>query len=300
MRRVLGTIADPRSTEELLRFSVAARTRWASRTCISALGFRDPEIIFPFAEGLCQSESMSERLVGAEMAGELGGGYFPREYSRWAARMLLAMLRRATDPRELSKILKWMSNHQYVSEHFASEAEINGDIFRLSAHHVARVRLGVVRVIMDFEHSLSLLLQLMRDPSPRVRDWATFAVGTIRTEDSTEIREALADRLDDRDQDTFAEAVHGLARRHDPRAFDVLLGELEAGEPTTLLFDAAAALGDLRLLPLLEELFKRSESDEGINIFWLSALGRSIEELQKKAETADQSKNGLREISSLS
>ena len=51
-----------------------------------------------------------------------------------------------------------------------------------------------------------------------VRDWATFALGTLAEADAEELRDALAARLDDPDEDTRLEAVHGLAVRGDPRA----------------------------------------------------------------------------------
>ena len=51
-----------------------------------------------------------------------------------------------------------------------------------------------------------------------MRDWATFALGTLAEADSRQLRDALAARLDDPDEDTRLEAVHGLAVRGDPRA----------------------------------------------------------------------------------
>ena len=53
-----------------------------------------------------------------------------------------------------------------------------------------------------------------------MRDWATFALGTLADEDTPALRDALAARLDDPDEDTRLEAVHGLALRGDHRADD--------------------------------------------------------------------------------
>ena len=51
-----------------------------------------------------------------------------------------------------------------------------------------------------------------------VRDWATFALGTLAEDDGQALRDALVARLEDPDEDTRLEAVHGLAVRGDPRA----------------------------------------------------------------------------------
>jgi methionyl-tRNA formyltransferase len=68
------------------------------------------------------------------------------------------------------------------------------------------------------EAALRALIALSADEVPAVRDWATFALGTLADQDSPELREALAARLEDPDEDTRLEAVHGLAVRHDERA----------------------------------------------------------------------------------
>jgi HEAT repeat protein len=54
---------------------------------------------------------------------------------------------------------------------------------------------------------------LTQDTAPEVRDWATFALGTQIDLDTSEIRDALAARLNDPDEVTRAEAATGLSRR---------------------------------------------------------------------------------------
>jgi len=66
--------------------------------------------------------------------------------------------------------------------------------------------------------AVQALIALSADAEPKVRDWATFALGTLADEDSPALRDALADRLDDPDEETRMEAVHGLALRGDARA----------------------------------------------------------------------------------
>jgi len=65
---------------------------------------------------------------------------------------------------------------------------------------------------------LQALIALSGDAEDDVRDWATFALGTLAEADKPELRDALAARIDDPDEATRLEAVHGLAVRGDPRA----------------------------------------------------------------------------------
>ena len=60
---------------------------------------------------------------------------------------------------------------------------------------------------------------------------STFAeVATGMVEDTEDLRDALAARLDDPDAETRLEAVHGLALRGDPRAVEPALELLAAAE----------------------------------------------------------------------
>ena len=63
----------------------------------------------------------------------------------------------------------------------------------------------------------------MCDDDPDVRDWATFGLGTQVATDSAEVRDALADRLADADEDVRREALVGLARRRDRRAVNTAM-----------------------------------------------------------------------------
>ena len=64
------------------------------------------------------------------------------------------------------------------------------------------------------------------------RNWATFALGALSELDSPAIREALAARLADADDEVRGEAIGGLAKRQDERAVDAILGEL--GKPDVM------------------------------------------------------------------
>ena len=123
------------------------------------------------------------------------------------------------------------------------------------------------------ERVFDALVELTADPEPGIRDWATFALGTLSPQDTPTLRDALAARLDDSDDSTRIEAVHGLALRGDARALDAaldLLGEVgphdDGGNAADTIWKRyaltqatvrlAALTGDARLkehLPALDE-----------------------------------------------
>lgn len=113
---------------------------------------------------------------------------------------------------------------------------------------------------MTDERAVGTLLRLMADEDADVRDWATFGLGSMNEVDSSEIREALVNRLDDPNATVAAEALVGLARRGDQRAVDYLLRmqPLTVDDANTLeyeaLVEAGITTGDPRLLPLLESI----------------------------------------------
>jgi methionyl-tRNA formyltransferase len=88
------------------------------------------------------------------------------------------------------------------------------------AHPDADVREAVAFALggRDGGGALAALIELSADEASGVRDWATFALGTLAQEEGADLRDALAARLDDPDEDTRLEAVHGLAVRGDARA----------------------------------------------------------------------------------
>ncbi len=109
-----------------------------------------------------------------------------------------------------------------------------------------------------------VLIELMRDTDDQVRDWATVALGTQCETDSPAIRDALADRLTDTDDDTRCEALVGLARRGDRRVLPDLQKELACESVSTLAIEAAALIGEPRLITELIALRERWNGDKDL------------------------------------
>ncbi len=119
------------------------------------------------------------------------------------------------------------------------------------------VRLSATHGIMtSYKAALPELLQLSRDTEAEVRNWATFAIGSqlgVKDDadsfvDAPELRQALAERLTDADEETRAEAALGLALRGDASAIPVIEQELARDSRWSHYLEAAAALPDARFL----------------------------------------------------
>jgi HEAT repeats/PBS lyase HEAT-like repeat len=128
-----------------------------------------------------------------------------------------------------------------------------------SRHSDEWIRLAVARTLWSFiegpvgdsNEAVKILLLLMNDDFDTVRDSATFSLGLLTEADGPIIRDSLADRLDDPDDDTRRGAIASLARRRDPRAIRPLTEALERGEVDRHVLEAAACLADTSLFPLL-------------------------------------------------
>lgn len=87
-----------------------------------------------------------------------------------------------------------------------------------------------------------VLIELTRDADAQVRDWAAFALGTQCETDTPAIRDALADRGADTDDETRCETLVRLARRGDRRVLTALHEELACQSVSTLVIEAAALI----------------------------------------------------------
>jgi HEAT repeat protein len=111
---------------------------------------------------------------------------------------------------------------------------------------------------------IEALITLTNDESSDVRDWACFGLGQVDAA-SPEVRDALAARLTDPDDDTRCEALLALAKTGDSRAGAVLQQRL-IFDPDDVLFRlellAAAELAEPNLHPLLLRLSEEWAGDD--------------------------------------
>jgi HEAT repeat protein len=212
--------------------------------------------------------------VGAGILGQLG---LPETtFHEESVSILVSMLDHEQEPCVLNSIAVALGHR--------ADARAIEPLVRLKNHPDEVVRFGIVcgLLTLDDERAINTLIELSTDVDSDVRDWATFGIGSMIETDTPEIRAALLARTIDEDADTSGEALVGLARRHDERAVDLLLKELEAGWNGSLLLEAATELADPRLYPSLVKL--QEEWDEAKS--WpYSMLEEAIAACQPHAES---------------
>jgi len=214
---------------------------------LHALGTKE---VFEAASRLLTGNRPAERELGADVLGQLGFNEF---YPFKAASMpkLRRLLREGEHPDVAAAALVALGHLG------AWQALVRAG--KMADHPDAHVRLALAQALATPDDPcphdvIELLVRLTKDPNGDVRDWACFALGTQCRADSTAIRDALAARMQDRHRDCRAEAVLGLARRRDPRAVGPLLGALTSKSVYRWSVEAAAYMGDFKLLPPLRAL----------------------------------------------
>jgi HEAT repeat protein len=205
-----------------------ADARWAQ---IAELHRRGTEDAFQTASTWCTSADALQRAIAADVLGQLGGSGAANKFRDRSTPLLVALLRDG-DAGVLASAATAMG-------HLGLPCGPS-PIVSLASHPSSGVRYGVAFALLGSEDpaAISALVALSRDDDADVRDWATFGLGTQVDLDSGEIRDALAARLHDLDDDARAEAIYGLARRHDERARDLMLAELGSASVGRLIVEA--------------------------------------------------------------
>ena len=206
---------DARSVDELISVALGEPDEDPAWDAIFALRWRGTREVFERASGLCRSFCPVERKLGAAILGQLG---IPdRSHPKSCLSVLLGMLEAERDDGVLGSILIALSH--------LGEPDAIGPAAKFRHHDDPDVRHGVVFAMTGHEDPLAVevLIGLTGDPEPRNRDWACFALGTQIEMDTPALRDALAGRLADEDDDARCEAMVGLARRGDPRVIPPLL-----------------------------------------------------------------------------
>jgi methionyl-tRNA formyltransferase len=246
-----------RDTDELVRLAVAewdSGDEWAP--FLSALGWRGTPDVLAAIEPLAGDPDPRARSVAAFVAGQLGAPL--RTLPAESAALLERMGERERESRVLAVIADAFGN---LGEPWGLEW-----LLALRGHADAAVREGVVTALAgrSGERVVGALIELSGDDDPSIRDWATFALGTLAEHDSAALRDALVARLEDADADARIEAVHGLALRGDARAVEPALALLATDERGRSLWTRhalreatirlAALTGDARFAPHLPSL----------------------------------------------
>jgi HEAT repeat protein len=252
-KRTIAARADPRSTHELISIVLTGADEDTAWEAVTVLHWRGTREVFDAARQLCASECPKERALGADILAQLG---IPeRSIPDEALAILTGLLQRDQENDVLSSAA-FACGHLH-------DARAVGALVKLKNHSHEDVRYAVVFGLLGHpdRRAVRALIKLSADPDAHVRDWATFGLGQQIDTNTREVREALFARVEDEDDDTRAEALMGLARRHDARVIEPLIEELRSDAVTILVVEAAGETGDPRLYSPLAALRGRGDVD---------------------------------------
>lgn len=238
---------DPRSTDEIVADALKQEDDDARWELITALHFRGTRDVFEAARNLTKSVNPDERCLGVDILAQLG---IPeRSFPNEVCDILLELLKSERDADVLQSACTAFGHNK--------DFHVVEPLARLWSHPSADVRYAVVFGLLgqEDEFAIQALIELSADADDDVRNWATFGLGDMIDLDTPEIRETLFRCVDDSFDAVRGEALKGLAKRHDDRAIEPLVRELEAiteaDEWWDYAFEAAENMPDSRLYPAL-------------------------------------------------
>ena len=209
---------------------------WEGVTALQQLGTRE---VFDFAADWCKSFDPLRRARGIDVIAQIGktaehpSNRFPEEAFSVASELV-----------QLEKEIRPLSSAIFALGHIGNERAVPLAI-RHQAHPSADVRYAVAFALGAFPNhaeSITTLLRLTADADPQVRDWSTFGLGVLGDADTQEIRDGLASRLSDSDQDAREEAIVGLAKRLDRRTLQPLVELLNQPNYSYRALEAASLM----------------------------------------------------------
>jgi HEAT repeat protein len=213
---------------------------WHAVHALRRIGSRE---VLEIASSWCRSDEPLKRARGADVLAQLGEASdhpenaFPEE--SFSAVVSLA---------ESEKEIQPLSSAIHALGHIGDSRGIPL-LIRYRNRPEAEIRFAVACACGSFAGEPPVIValeDLMRDSDEDVRDWATFALGSLTTLDTPEIRDALAERLSDPYADVVDEALAGLAQRHDQRALPILIERLKQPEVDDMTLESAEEMLGMR------------------------------------------------------
>lgn len=125
----------------------------------------------------------------------------------------------------------------------------------------------------------SALIRMSQNKASKVRNWATFGLGSQISINSADIRKALWARTKDRHQETRYEAIVGLKKRNEIGIEAVIEKELKRKNVGTMLFDCVAENRLIQFKPQIEKIYFENLSEKQTSPFWFNQLERCLEQI---------------------
>lgn len=208
---------------------------------------------FDAAKTLTESKDAIERVIGADILGQLGWGQ--KTFQEESVVILIPLLSDEAD--DVIASAAFSLGHRKDSRGIPH-------LVKLIGHNNPWVRYGVVFGLIGFddEQAVNALIQLSRDSDYDVRNWATFGLGRQCNMDTEELRKALIERLSEEDPEIRGEALIGLARLKDENVKEAIIKELMGEFHGSWVLEAAELMGDPEFCPLLRKLRVHIENEE--------------------------------------
>lgn len=207
---------------------------------------------------LCFLNEPRKRILATNILGQ--NSMQNKVVSEKCLELLFKMIQTGPDIPVLESILHALGHYE--------TPEVITLLMKYAHHESGVIRLAVVHCLLSNNNDevIETMIQLSQDSDPNVRNWATFGLGSSIDKDSEEIRNALAARLHEVDNEIRWEAILGLVVRADDRMIPVFLNDLETIPPNILLeeyqvtdiayaiYREASKTGDKKWIPVLEKL----------------------------------------------
>jgi HEAT repeat protein len=260
------SVEDPRSVDELIRVALAefdlSDEEFRSATAaLVALQFRPTREVLDRACELCRSADVDERRLGVRVLGELRDLADPAAalpaFVDESMEVLLALAATEPDSEVLIEVARAFG--------YRHDARAVGPLLGWRSHEESSIRFFVAcslpRCSTRDNKALvvNALIELAGDEDGAVRDYALFGLREVEV-DTAEVRDAMLRRVRDPDDSAAGEALVGLARLGDERAVVPLIERLSHPDSHRVIaysLDAATALADPRLLPMLRAVEQR-------------------------------------------
>lgn len=243
---------------------------------VHIINTRGSDVEFKYSKKLSNSSDVNERVLAADILGDLG--YKDKDGNKYYEYAVLKLIELLDDEHEEVINSAAISLGKRVrSDDFRAIKRLVG----LADHHSKDIRFSVAYALAGSEHkeAINTLIRLSDDEDLRVKDWAVFGLGTQIDLDTPEIRAVLKKHLDDEDFGVRGEALVGLAKRGDRSIVEAVKRELEGEIEGTFAIEASELLADPSLIDSLIQL--KIKCDNGKNDYFMSCIEDAIKACSK-------------------